>query len=183
MTNLLLGILQVNENFASDMSRLLILFSSYSQKYNNYIAGTTKVVKLDFFVRYPTVLAEALRAEKRNVKLIKIKKIEKVLVESAMIRYLFGPWDNRYWSILSTLESLNLIQIKKNNRTTYFQITELGQNTVDQLSDDKIFEDYFRRSELVVLKFGKLTASGLVQKIYKLRPELKRMDLGEEIRP
>ena len=183
MTRLLFDILQLNRQSVLDMSRLLILFSSYSTKHNNYIVGTAKVAKLDFLVRYPTALAKAFQIEGRSIKTIQIKDFENDLVESAMIRYRFGPWDHGYWSVLSSLESLNLIQIAKINGVTCYKITKMGETVVSKIANYPIFDDYFRRSKLVVSTFGKLTATKLVKKTYNLRPELASMRLGEEIRP
>lgn len=112
-TELLTNILKINRGFSLDISRLLILFDAYSQKQTGGIGGITKVVKLDFLLRYPTVLEKSLYNKKRIVKSIDVKSFERNLVESAMIRYKFGPWDSRYWSILSTMESLGVLQIKK----------------------------------------------------------------------
>ena len=181
---LLNNILKINKDFALDISRLLILFDSYFQKRNNeYIEGTTKVVKLDFLLRYPTTLEKALQAKKLATKSIDVKKHERELVESTMIRYRFGPWDDRYWSILSTMESLDLIQITKINGVTSFKITGTGRDVVRQLDNFEIFSDYSKRSKIVISNFGKLTAKNLVKKVYELRPELRNMKHGEEIKP
>ena len=183
-TGLLSNILKFNKDFSSDISRLLILFDSYSQKRNDdYIIGTTKVVKLDFLLRYPTILEKALQTKKQIVKSINVKELERDLVESTMIRYKFGPWDDRYWSILSTMESLGVIEIVKVNEVTSFKITETGKHIVNQLKNIEIFNDYFKRSKIVNSNFGSLTARGLVKKIYELRPELRTMKFGEEIKP
>lgn len=182
--NLLSNILKFNKDFSLDISRLLILFDSYSQKRNDdYIVGTTKVVKLDFFLRYPTILEKALRTKKQTVRSINVKEFERNLVESTMIRYKFGPWDDRYWSILSTMESLGVIEIAKVNGVTSFKITETGKDIVSQLNNFEVFDDYFKRSSIVNSNFGRLTAKWLVKKVYELRPELRTMKFGEEIRP
>ena len=181
---LLSNILKFNKDFSLDVSRLLILFDSYSQRKNDeYIIGTTKVVKLDFFLRYPTVLEKALQAKKRVVKSINVKEFERNLVESTMIRYKFGPWDDRYWSILSTMESLGIIKISKINGVTSFKITETGKDIITQLKNFEIFDDYFKRSGIVNSNFGDLTAKGIAKKVYELRPELRTMKFGEEIKP
>lgn len=184
MTIMLLGdILKINRSFILDVSRLLILFDTYSQKRVGNIVGITKVVKLDFFVRYPTVLEKALQSKKQIIRFIDVKTYERNLVESTMIRYKFGPWDERYWSILSTMESLDLIQISKIDGKINFKITQTGKNIVELLKDFNTFDDYFKRCQTVTTNFGGLSIKNLIKKIYKLRPELKTMKFGEEIKP
>ena len=180
---LLTNILKTNKDFSLDMARLLILFDVYSKrKDDNFIHGITKVVKLDFLLRYPTALEKALKRKKRDTKLLKIKEYERHLVESTMIKFKFGPWDNRYWSILSTMESMDLISVMKIDNVTSFKITPLGEEVVQGLNNYEEFKDYFKRSITINSVFGGLTAKGLVQKVYELRPELRNMKFGEEIK-
>lgn len=181
---LMIRVLEVNQNISLDIARILVLLNKYFSKYKNEpIVGTTKVVKLDFLLRYPTILEQALLMKKKTGKYLNIKDYERGLVESKMIRYRFGPWDDRYWSILSTMESMKLLNIVKIDGVTNYLLTNNGKKIADKLETDPIYADYAKRSKTIVANFGYYTATGLMKKVYEIRPELTKMKLGEEILP
>src|SRR5687767_8626239 len=74
-------------------SRLILLISLLGD--NGSITGLTKLAKLDFFVRYPDFFRRA--SEELSHK----RKGLQTTVESAMIRHHYGPWDKRYYHVLS----------------------------------------------------------------------------------
>ena len=181
---LLIRVLDVNQDISLDIARILVLLRNYFSKYENEpIVGTTKVVKLDFLLRYPTILEEALIMKKKTGKYLGIKDYERGLVESKMIRYRFGPWDDRYWSILSTMESMKLLKIVKIDGVTNYMVTNEGMKIAEELETDPLYADYAKRSKTIVANFGYYTATGIMKKVYEIRPELTKMKLGEEISP
>ena len=98
-------IIKLDESYDFHLARLLILMNEMSKKeYGEIIQGITKLVKLDFLLRYPNVLEQALKRKGKSTNSIKVKPHEIDSVESKMIRYKFGPWDNRYWEFLRILK-------------------------------------------------------------------------------
>ena len=69
-------ILELNENYDLHLARLLILIKSLAGEKYLEIKGITKLVKLDFLLRYPTVLEYALKKYGIS-KDIQIKSYEK----------------------------------------------------------------------------------------------------------
>lgn len=61
------------------------------------IDGLTKLAKLDFFVRYPDFFEVASKTPASG-------NTYKHTIESAMVRHHYGPWDKRYYHVLSVLE-------------------------------------------------------------------------------
>ena len=85
-------------------ARLLLLFRICGTA--NRIDGLTKMAKLDFFVRYPDFFARACRTEG-----FQCDNLYRV-IESSMIRFHYGPWDQRYYHILAyILRLLDFFQI------------------------------------------------------------------------
>ncbi len=60
------------------------------------IQGLTKMAKLDFFIRYPAFFKEVTTMEQEGVR-------DTCPPESPMIRYQYGPWDQRYYQVLAYL--------------------------------------------------------------------------------
>ena len=75
---------------------MLILRSLAADSPETPLAGLTKLAKLDFLLRYPVFLERALQARHANATNVKTEDYERLSVESAMVRYRFGPWDERY---------------------------------------------------------------------------------------
>jgi hypothetical protein len=71
----------------------------------NRIDGLTKLAKLDFFARYPDFFRRITGERPVNAD-----------VESSMTRFHYGPWDHRYYQLLSTLESWASFQCLQKGR-------------------------------------------------------------------
>lgn len=83
--------------------RLLLLLSTCGGS-AGAIGGLTKMAKLDFFVRYP----DFFRAVESKGK----SPAQSGAVETAMVRHHYGPWDKRYYHLLSYLEARQLITVR-----------------------------------------------------------------------
>jgi len=173
------NILQLNDNYDLHLARLLILIKILAGEKRSEIKGITKLVKLDFLLRYPTVLDYALKKEGIS-KDVKIKSHEKNSVESKMVRFRYGPWDHRYYQYLAILESKGLIDVKKENSAIIITITENGNDVSEKLFN---LEEFVYRSKIINDTFGKLSATKLKEMMYELIPELHDMKFGEAINP
>src|SRR5690348_16157449 len=62
------------------------------------IRGRTLLTKLDFFLRYPNYLSSAVEIRAREQGRAERAPVGPELdnVESRMVRYLYGPWDDIY---------------------------------------------------------------------------------------
>lgn len=156
-------------------ARLLLLLRICGK--NNSINGLTKLAKLDFFVRYPkffTIACEELNVE--------INPIEES-VESHMIRFHYGPWDQRYYHVLAYLESKNLINVGLKGKTFRIDLTESGKEAANQLNMESTFENLAAHMEQVNLVLGSKRGTELKNLVYQLFDvEVAQLSLEEIIR-
>ena len=121
-------------------ARLLLLLAFCGA--NGHIDGLTKLAKLDFFVRYPQFfnrVCSFLGQPARSFTEI---------IESRMIRYRYGPWDKRYYDLLSYLRSKDLILVVKDKKGAFrFQLTESGKETATKIAEKSGFHFYDRANE------------------------------------
>lgn len=148
------------------------------------IDGLTKMAKLDFFVRYPeffevaraaTTLASSGNATDRSQ--------STSVVESAMVRYHYGPWDKRYYHVLAHLEAKQLITVAK-GKSYQIVLTKLGRDRAKALAAQASFDSLVERMREVKKCFGAKSGKFLKELIYRIfDSEVSRRPMGEEIRP
>jgi hypothetical protein len=91
--------LEEDTNF--HMARLLILLKACGGRNGEQtVAGLTKLAKLDFLLRYPTYLERALSAKGKKTVKAQVTDSDRSSIESAMVRFKYGPWDFRYRRLL-----------------------------------------------------------------------------------
>lgn len=128
------------------------------------IEGLTKLAKLDFFVRYPEFfrrVAKYLNAQD------KIGKHEGG-IESRMIRFHYGPWDERYYQLLPYLEAKRLITIEKCATTYTFFLSELGEEIADKLSKEPEFASLINNMVDIRKILADLSGSRLKELVYEI---------------
>jgi hypothetical protein len=154
------------------VARLLVLIDAFAEDdQGGAIEGLTKLAKLDFLLRYPTMLERALEANGHSIRSVQLEDHERYSVESEMVRYRFGPWDHRYREFLNILLSKGLVSISIEGRTVIIAATEQGRDCARQLASDQLFEQYSRRAKLLKKHFD-MTATNLMRFIYKTFPEI-----------
>ena len=114
MIDLLSALMDLEEDPVLHASRLLILLNTFRGTDDSRIKGITKIVKLDFLLRYPVYLEHALevRDAQSDTKTLGIKDYERRSVESSMIRYRYGPWDHRYRAFINYLVAKGLVEVE-----------------------------------------------------------------------
>ena len=163
------------------LARVLILIYFVTSFGKKPIAGITKLVKLDFLLRYPKALERGLEYLEKSTDIINIKQYEVENIESKMIRFKYGPWDTNYRTILTILSSKNLIDIKEIKKTTYIELSSLGGSISEKLILIDEFSDYVKRSRIIKSNFSNLPATKLKDLMYDLVPEIKNVKMGEDI--
>jgi len=148
------------------LGRLLLLLLAFDSNKSQPIDGITKLAKLDFLLRYPNCLERALIAVKRSIESANIQAYEKTTIESKMIRFKYGPWDNRYRRWMSLLSARGLIGVDLNKRTVTLKLTEKGRKVALLFSQDAAYSDMYIRSQIVNEAFGKLSSSKIKEFIY-----------------
>lgn len=164
-------------------ARLLVLLRAFSGADNSKtVEGLTKLAKLDFLLRYPTYLERALVRRGGNSANVRVKSEERISVESKMIRYRYGPWDNRYRELLNELVGLDLVHVSVKGRTIHVGLTDRGLSHAEMLTSSPAYEDIQRRARLLKSKFN-MSATALTRFVYDTFPEIADLRLREEIEP
>jgi hypothetical protein len=159
---------------------LLLLNAFAGEDGSGSVEGLTKLAKLDFLLRYPVMLERALQAKGRTIRDVQMAEHERQSVESAMVRYRFGPWDHRYRELLNTLVAKGLATVSIEGRTIVISLTDRGRGAAVQLSNEAAFEPYARRSQLLKRHFD-MTATNLMNFIYETFPEVVSLKTNEVI--
>jgi hypothetical protein len=147
-------------------ARILLLFKLCG--ISGRIDGLTKMAKLDFFVRYPQFFEElcAHIGEKRAAPTHQP-------VESSMIRFHYGPWDKRYYHVLSYLEAKGLLTIKRDRSTYVFKLTDSGKEIAKRLEEGVSYAGLVQQMKQVKAVLGGKTGSKLKDMVYEV--------FGEEV--
>jgi hypothetical protein len=163
------------------LARLLVLLNAFAgSEGSEAVEGLTKLAKLDFLLRYPAMLERALAARGRSSGEMLLEEHERHSVESAMVRYRFGPWDHRYREFLNVLIAKGLAAIAVEGRKTVISLTPAGRDLASQFATDPLFEPYVRRAALLKRHFD-LTATNLMRFIYDTFPEVITLRSNEAI--
>jgi len=141
------------------------------------IEGRTKLAKLDFFVRYPDYLLKAAEIEgKRDI----VEDIKEIIqsgptIESHMIRYRYGPWDQKYYLVLAYLSGKRLITVQQKGNVDCFLLTEKGGQLAESLIEQSEFHVLSERCRIVKKLFGNNRGSDIKTFIYRHFPEVVRL--------
>ena len=163
------------------LARILFLLNEAGNRATKKIDGITKLAKLDFLLRYPNCLERVVEFNKRNTESLKIKPFERTSIESKMVRFRYGPWDNRYRKWIGILVAKGLATTEIEGRTVKVGITEAGRNCTSSLADLPEFADFAKRSNIIFTNVGNLGATSLKDFIYRVFPEIISLKWGTGI--
>lgn len=171
----------LDENPVLHEARLLLLLLAFAGDDNTgSIDGIAKLAKLDFLLRYPTLLKKSLEAKGYSTKNFFVADNEMFSVESEMVRYRFGPWDCRYRMFLNVLVSEKLINILSEDRKVEISLTAQGFCFAKELSKQSSLQIYSDRA-LILKRHFNLTSKNLMNFIYSTFPEIISLNSGTRI--
>lgn len=153
------------------IGRLLVLLRHFAPPDKRPMQGLTKLAKLDFLLRYPSFTDRLLQARAIAWPLgAEPTQSERSAVESRMIRYKYGPWDDRYYALLGSLVGLGLAVVNSNGKSLTMQLTDKGLQYAESIasSDDWFVVD--SRAGLLKKMFD-TTGSKLKDMIYQELPD------------
>lgn len=154
--------------------RLLLLFRCCGKA--GRIDGLTKMAKLDFFVRYPLFFNTA--CNKLGLPSESVARS----VESSMIRFHYGPWDDRYYHVLAYLEAKGLVIVTKEKKAFVLALTDQGKDVANRLANDDAFATLVEQMKRVKKALGDKTGSALKKLIYEIfEQEVAQRPMGETI--
>lgn len=162
------------------VARMLILLDAVCSE-SGPLKGITKLAKLDFLLRYPNCLERALSAVGSDSTMADIAEHERNSIEAKMMRFRYGPWDDRYRRWIGLLVAMGLGKTYAKGRTVYVELTEEGRRLAGALCERTEFESVVRRSRMISHAFGKLSGTRLKDFIYATFPEITDMKWGDQI--
>lgn len=143
---------------------------------SNRIDGLTKLAKLDFFVRYPAFFQRAAQATGTTVDAATASD------DSTMVRYRYGPWDDRYYHLLSYLESTDLINVERVGKSYRISLTTSGDTIAENISGSPSYAALVQHMGDVKRALGSRGGTTLKNLIYDLfESEVGERSLGEVI--
>ncbi|MGC3996387.1 MAG: hypothetical protein QM767_02180 [Anaeromyxobacter sp.] len=164
----------------SHMARLLLLVHGAGGR-TARIEGLTKLVKLDFLLRYPPYFERALQRLGYTVDGARIEPFERQTIEATMIRFKYGPWDPRYRRWLALLKARQLITTDMKGRTLTIALTESGRAAIASLQQTDAFRTLALRATMLGKAAGHMSPSKIKDFIYEAFPEVTSLEWGEEI--
>lgn len=149
------------------LARLLLLIKFCGTA--GRIDSLTKMAKMDFFARYPDFFLVARAALKKGGIVTEDKgHTSRQSIESAMVRHHYGPWDKRYYQVLSVLEAKGLVAITKEGKSFRIALTDLGDERAQVLSRAGSFTDIVARMKDIKKAFGAMSGNTIKNLIYEL---------------
>lgn len=167
------------------LARLLILLQAAEGKKKSAasraVAGIMKLAKLDFLVRYPNCLERVLERLEIRSEAADVQPHERGSIEASMIRFRYGPWDERYRRWIGLLVGKGLAETFLVGRTVNVGLSDRGRELASKLASLEEFVAISERSKLTVKAVGSLPATRLKEFIYETFPEIISMEWGEPI--
>ena len=162
------------------LARILFLLRAFSRDDGPALHGITKLVKLDFLLRYPSYFEKALIARDVSMKNLPVEDYERLTVEARMVRYRFGPWDHRYRRFLNILAGKGLVSLRTDGRTIQIDLTDRGHGISEALANRSEFGKIAQRAALLRRHLD-IGATRLMEFIYEQFPEIATLEYDEGI--
>lgn len=166
------------EDLAYHQSRVLLLVRAVAEEAGNSgkLDGLTKLAKLDFLVRYPAlapVILDKLEPTDPRLHLGAADLSEPTVVTDPMIRYKYGPWDDRYYPIIGALISRGLLRyIRGRQGSVALAPTAAGRGVADDLAEEPSWSGINDQCRAVARASAGLTGNALKDRIYQRLADL-----------
>lgn len=149
---------------------------------NGRLDGLTKLAKLDFLIRYPHVATRVLDLIDASDDRLHLDREADGLVTDPMIRYKFGPWDARYYSIVGSLVGRGLMSAQRGTRNQIsFAPTQLGNKVLVELVSKHEWRAVGERCSAIAEAAAGMSGTQLKDLVYARLPEMMDRPYREEI--
>lgn len=166
------------EDLAYHQGRVLLLIRAVAEEPRNSgrLDGLTKLAKLDFLVRYPAlapVVLDELHESDPDLHLGAADLSDPTAVADPMIRYKYGPWDDRYYPIVGALISRGLLRYARGRKGSVALVpTASGRSLADDLSAEPSWRGINDQCRAVARASAGLTGNALKSRIYERLADL-----------
>jgi hypothetical protein len=157
---------------------LLVVAVANSKGHAKKLDGLTKLAKLDFLVRYPWFAPRVLSGLSATDPRLHLpdESDPSEPLDSPMIRYKFGPWDDRYYAIIGALVGRGLLQYRASRRgNVALAPSALGKRTATDLGNTSAWASVADRCGLIAEASAGMTGNELKELVYaNLSEEMNR---------
>ncbi|MEU9357458.1 hypothetical protein AB0D35_04965 [Streptomyces sp. NPDC048301] len=163
----------LRDDLAYHQARVLLLVNAVTKApgHARKLDGLTKLAKLDFLLRYPALAPKVLEQLSESDPRLNLSREEieaPTEVESPMIRYKYGPWDDRYYAIIGALVGRGLLKYAKGRKgSVALATTPEGRRLAEDLSDTSDWKTLYERSEAIANASAGMTGSTIKDLVYK----------------
>ena len=163
----------VLDDLAYHQARVLLLVDVVAAEpgHGRKLDGLTKLAKLDFLVRYPALAAVILDRLDEDDERLHVPIAERVTptdVEDPMVRYKYGPWDDRYYPVVGALVSRGLLRYTRGRQGSVALVpTTTGRRLAEDLRSDEAWGAIADRCKAVAQASTGLTGNALKKRIYE----------------
>ena len=163
----------LRDDLAYHQARVLLLVVAVSATPGNAnkLDGLTKLAKLDFLLRYPALapaVLDELDADDPRLHLSPAEIAEPTDVEAPMVRYKYGPWDDRYYAVIGALVGRGLVRYAKGKRgNVALSPTLNGRKLATQMISAPDWVEMGDRSNAIAAASAGMTGNTLKDRIYQ----------------
>lgn len=165
------------------LARVLLLVDAFSQNPEQSLDGLTKLAKLDFLLRYPAFLEELnARRGLQTPEGIATRALERRAIAEPMMRYKYGPWDRRYYTLVGGLVGRGLAEYVAGRGAMALRSTPEGRRIASGLRSDPGWRTTWDRISFLAAHYDE-SGNRLKDRIYSNFPSLVSQELGSDIAP
>lgn len=181
-------LLWLREDLAYHQARVLLLVTivAATPGHQRKLDGLTKLAKLDFLLRYPAlapVVLDGVSASDERLHLTEHEQNDPTDVEAPMIRYKYGPWDDRYYPVIGALVARGLLKYGPGRQGSVALVpTKAGRDLVDALTASAEWHEVADRVHAVAEGAAELSGSQLKGLIYDRLADLMNRPHRQVIR-
>lgn len=178
----------LREDLAYHQARVLLLVTAVAaeQGHASKLDGLTKLAKLDFLLRYPALAStvlDPLDPFDPRLHLADEDLLEPTTVEAPMTRYKYGPWDDRYYTIIGALVGRGLLRYARGRQGSVALVpTPSGKKLAAAMATTAQWLEIADRCQAVAQASTGMTGNALKDLIYQRLADLMDRPLRQVIR-
>ncbi|WP_406224650.1 hypothetical protein [Streptomyces anulatus] len=163
----------LREDLAYHQARVLLLVNAVSKNpgHQRKLDGLTKLAKLDFLLRYPALAPKVLDRLPESDPRLNLSREEIAAptdVESPMVRYKYGPWDDRYYAIIGALVGRGLLRYTRARKgSVALAATPEGRRLAEAMGAADDWKALGERSEAIADASSGMTGNAIKDLVYQ----------------
>lgn len=163
----------LREDLAYHQARILLLVDAVTKSsgHARKLDGLTKLAKLDFLLRYPALASRVLDGLSESDPRLNLSREDistPTEVEAPMVRYKYGPWDDRYYAVIGALVGRGLLRYARGRKgSVALATTKEGRRLADEMSRTLDWKVLSERSEAIADASSGMTGNAIKELIYQ----------------